>query len=208
MHDEDVASYLSLAQQTAWRIAWLPEHVDDLVQEGLVALLIAARKTKQIDNPGAFAHTVFRRAMQDFYSIHDRKDRMVQPAEDAAVHVAVINIEPLRKVLWQEELHRIDAYFDAVREALGSRAERIARNLHNPDEGVRWLAERDARRRQAQVAAGGFARHPGRAVVKKAHIRQHLHIREDEWPQQLANLRAFTSDFFQTDGGAREQQPS
>lgn len=59
--------FFPLAKRLARRHAWNPADVDDLTQEGMLALLIALERTSP-ENPRAFAQTVLSRTMRGYYN--------------------------------------------------------------------------------------------------------------------------------------------
>src|SRR5690606_27272235 len=125
--DED---FIPLAQHKARARAWTPSDEEDLTQEGLMALLEALEQEPNVHNPVAFAATVMRRAMGNFYqgkstvALFDRtriKD-----------HFATTRPSGPDDLLIKE-------YFDFIERACGEESRKIVEELVHPgDEFGQW----------------------------------------------------------------------
>ena len=211
MNDQEVISYLPLAQNLARYIAWMPEDVDDLVQAGMIALLTAARNTEVVRFPNAFADSILRRTIQDQYSIHDRRDTLVQLDEIHGEPACVgKDLLPLRIGGLDEFTAQIemDEYYAEVGRVLGVQCEHMARELVEPSEGVRWFAMREMTSKMQRRELGEDVRGAGIIRMKREFVRRHLRLQENLWYNNMTKLRRFTSNWLKTDGGIESIQES
>lgn len=118
-----MTQFTDLAQTLARKEAWQPADADDLVQEGLIALDRALRKTTP-EKPYAFARTVMQRAMQKSLAAYHRGPPPGFWVElgDMLDPVTVENGE-------QEGLIDFASYFASLERVYGTEARTIAESL-------------------------------------------------------------------------------
>lgn len=186
--EEHLAEYVPMAHALARKIEWSADDHEDLVQEGLVALLKSmrqyAKSGKPVDNPTGLASYVMQGWMKWFYTAKDRssvycelqEDHIVGPPEaDSAAFIA--------------------DFLQALHTAHGAIARAVAEAMLSPGPDVAAVSLREATGKAARAAQGELVRGYQQVRVTQAHIREALQLEETQWYAVLRLVRGFTRNY-------------
>jgi RNA polymerase sigma factor (sigma-70 family) len=192
--EETIAGYMPFAHSIANRIQWNPADHDDLVQEGLIALLKSMREYKQpgkpaVTKPLALACMVMEREMKWWYK---PKDRETTTEEIQEYHLVEETEDEIFAAAYFRE------YFDEIERLFGRKTREIAEQLVDPHGLVIDIAMTDMTARAGEAQGGTLKRGYKTLIVKHEHIRKAYQLGENEWYRTLNHLRHFTHRFVTT----------
>lgn len=197
-----IESFFPLAVHLARQLALRSDDVDDLIQEGLVALHLAFEKTPDILNYTAFATTVLRRKMRGYYNRREYEDlpdisieKLQESIDDSSGNQIPISVFQHSKALQTtpepvEDNLYLQAYLEAVETEIGKQARWIAENLISPsDEVGRVVLVEIEEKKQANRPVRGIET----ARVSQRLLWEALGISKPRWFQMKRRLQEFTA---------------
>lgn len=185
--EECLEKYLPMAHSIARSIEWSTDDHDDLVQEGLLALLKSMREyaARQVPvrNPEGLASWVMVGWMKYWYKPLERKVYFTEWRDEYSG--------------WCEddEVVYIKEFYDALEHKYGVRALAVAKALVSPDAEVGAVVLEVMATKAALAAAGYSVK--GHRSPRLSHevVRRSLGMEEPEWYKTLEQVRTFTRSY-------------
>lgn len=151
--------------------------LEDLQQDGLLALHLALKHTRRPRNIAAFGYLIMRRAMWRSWNRCPPGGR-----------VAEATVVPELPAPADEQQIELDDYFMALERQYGTDARHIAEQLLHPTDQVAVLLAAEVARKQR--ARRGTVRM--RREVVRQHVRRGLGLTRNQWRTLIRQVETFT----------------